>query len=161
MNYSASSKLYWFRWTSAVWFMSSWLSNVSNWIVDIASWYRILLSQKQWFILSLWSLQFLRLSSNMWHFWQIQRLRSWTREISWTYQSATWRNETHWFLKSISITWSIICAYTAINLSIKLWSVIQSSRFSYESSSCSSLQSLSTISLSILLSSWKKSSLCI
>ncbi len=161
MNYSASSKLYWFRWMSAAWTMSSWLSNVSNWIVDIASQYRIFSSQKQWFTLSLWSLQFSRISSNMQHFRQTQKLRSRARETSWTYQSSTWRNETHWLSKSISIVWSIICVYTVISLSIRLRSAIQSSRFSYESSHYSSSQSLSTISLSILLSPWEKSSLCI
>ena len=141
--------------------MSSWLSNVSNWIVDIASQYRIFSSQKQWFILSLWSLQFLRTSSNMQHSQQTWKLRSWAWRISWTYQSSTWRNETHWLSRSISIAWSIICVYTAISLSIRLQFAIQSSRFNYESSHYSLLQSLSTISLSILLSSWKKSSLCI
>ncbi len=161
MNYSASSKLYWFRWMSAVWTMSSWLLNVSNWIVDIASQYRIFSSQKQWFILSLWSLQFSRISSNMRHFRQTWKLWSQIQEISWIYQSSTWRNETHWSSRSISIAWSIICVYTAINLNIRLQSAIQSSRFSYESSHYSLLQSLSTISLSILLSSWEKSSLCV
>ncbi len=141
--------------------MSSWLSNVSNWIVDIASQYRIFSSQKQWFILSLWLLQFSRISSNMRHFQQAWKLRSWARGISWTYWSSTWRNETHWSSRSISIAWSIICVYTAISLSIRLRSAIQSSRFSYESSHYSFLQSLSTISLSILLSPWEKSSLCI
>jgi len=161
MNYSASSKLYWFRWMSAVWTMSSWLSNVSNWIVNIASQYRIFSSQKQWFTLSLWSLQFSRILLNMQHFRQTWKLRSWVWKISWTYQSSTWRNETHWSSRSISIAWSIICVYTVISLSIRLQSAIQSSRFSYKSSHYSSSQSLSTISLSILLSSWKKSSLCI
>ena len=141
--------------------MNSWLSNVSNWIVDIASQYRIFSSQKQWFTLSLWSLQFSRISSNMQHSWQTWKLRSQAREISWTYRSSTWRNETHWLSRSISIAWSIICVYTSISLSIRLRSAIQSSRFSYESSHYSLSQSLSTISLSILLSSWKKSSLCI
>ncbi len=161
MNYSASSKLYWFRWMSAVWTMSSWLSNVSNWIVDIASQYRIFSSQKQWFTLSLWSLQSSRILSNMQHFRQARKLRSRAQEISWTYRSSTWRNKTHWFSRSISIAWSIICVYTVISLSIRLRSAIQSSRFSYESSHYSSSQSLSTISLSILLSSWEKSSLCV
>ncbi len=161
MNYSASSKLYWFRWMSAVWTMSSWLSNVSNWIVDIASQYRIFSSQKQWFTLSLWLLQFSRISSNMQHSRQAQKLRPQAQEISWTYQSSTWRNETHWLLRSISIAWSIICVYTAVSLNIRLQSAIQSSRFSYKSSHYSFLQSLSTISLSILLSPWKKSSLCV
>ncbi len=161
MNYSASSKLYWFRWMSAVWTMSSWLSNVSNWIVDIASQYRIFSSQKQWFTLSLWSLQSSRISSNMQHSRQTWKLRSWAWRTSWTYWSSTWRNETHWLSRSISIAWSIICVYTAISLSIRLRSAIQSSRFSYESSHYSFLQSLSTISLSILLSSWEKSSLCV
>jgi len=161
MNYSASSKLYWFRWMSAVWTMSSWLSNVSNWIVDIASQYRIFSSQKQWFILSLWLLQFSRISSNMRHFQQTRKLRSWAWETSWTYWSSTWRNKTHWFSRSISIAWSIICVYTVISLNIRLQSAIQSSRFSYESFHYLSSQSLLTISLSILLSSWKKSSLCI
>ncbi len=141
--------------------MSSWLSNVSNWIVDIASQYRIFSSQKQWFTLSLWSLQFLCISLNMWHFRQTWKLRSQAWEISWTYRSSTWRNETHWLSRSISIAWSIICVYTAISLSIRLQSAIQSSRFSYELSHYLLLQSLSTISLSILLSSWEKSSLCI
>ncbi len=161
MNYSASSKLYWFRWMSVVWTMSSWLSNVSNWIVDIASQYRIFSSQKQWFILSLWLLQFLRTSSNMRHSRQVWKLRSQAREISWIYRSLTWRNEIHWLSRSISIAWSIICVYTVISLSIRLRSAIQSSRFSYELSHYLLLQSLSTISLSILLSPWKKSSLCI
>ncbi len=161
MNYSASSKLYWFRWMSAVWTMSSWLSNVSNWIIDIASQYRIFSNQKQWFTLSLWLLQFSRISSNMRHLRQAWKLRSQAQEISWTYWSSTWRNETHWSSRSISIAWSIICVYTVISLSIRLRSAIQSSRFSYKSSHYSLLQSLSTISLSILLSSWEKSSLCI
>ena len=161
MNYSASSKLYWFRWMSAVWTMSSWLSNASNWIVDIASQYRIFPSQKQWFTLPLWSLQFSRTSSNMRHFRQARKLRSRARRISWTYRSSTWKNEAHWFSRSVSIAWSIICVYTAISLSIRLRPAIQSSRFSYESSHYSSSQPLSTISLSILLSPWEKSSLCI
>ncbi len=161
MNYSASSKLYWFRWMSAVWTMSSWLSNVSNWIVDITSQYRIFSSQKQWFTLSLWLLQFSRISSNMQHSRQTWKLRSRARRISWTYRSSTWRNKIHWLSRSISIAWSIICVYTVISLSIRLRSAIQSSRFSYESSHYSLSQSLSTISLSILLSPWKKSSLCI
>ncbi len=161
MNYSASSKLYWFRWMSAIWTMSSWLSNVSNWIVNIASQYRIFLSQKQWFTLSLWSLQFSRISSNMQHFQQTRKLQSWAWKISWTYRSSTWRNETHWLLRSISIAWSIICVYTVISLSIRLQSAIQSSRFSYKLSHYSSLQSLLTISLLILLSPWEKSSLCV
>ena len=141
--------------------MSSWLSNASNWIVDIASQYRIFSSQKQWFTLSLWFLQFSRTSSNMQHFRQTRKLRSRAREISWTYQSSTWRNKIHWLLRSISIAWSIICVYTVISLSIRLRSAIQSSRFSYELSHYLLLQSLSTISLSILLSPWKKSSLCV
>ncbi len=161
MNYSASSKLYWFRWMWAVWTMSSWLSNVSNWIVDIASQYRIFPSQKQWFTLSLWLLQFSRISSNMRHLQQTRKLQSQAWEISWTYRSSTWRNEVHWLSRSISIAWSIICVYTAISLSIRLRSAIQSSRFSYESSHYSLLQSLLTISLSILLSPWEKPSLCV
>ncbi len=161
MNYSASSKLYWFRWMSAAWTMSSWLSNVSNWIVDIASQYRIFPSQKQWFILSLWFLQSSRTPSNMRHSRQARKLRPRARETPWTYRSPTWRNEAHWFSRSVSIAWSIICVYTAISLSIRLRPAIQSPRFSYESSHYSLPQSLSTISLSILLSPWEKPSLCV